>query len=154
MSHDAPDDDGGSVKLTFGTLPTGVSEGATNEAVVTITDDDIPQVQASFEQSAYTVAESDDPTTTEVQENQVEIKPSPDPDRTVTIPISGTNQGFASSADYSGVPEGVTFASGETEKTFTLSATHDAIDDDGQSVKLTFGTKPAGVTPGRPTRRW
>ena len=36
------DDDGESVKLTFGTLPTGVSEGTTNETVVSITDDDPP----------------------------------------------------------------------------------------------------------------
>ena len=37
------DDDGESVKLTFGnTLPTGVSAGNTDEAVVTITDDDVP----------------------------------------------------------------------------------------------------------------
>ena len=34
------DDDGESVKLGFGTLPVGVSEGATKEAVVSITDDD------------------------------------------------------------------------------------------------------------------
>ena len=34
------DDDGESVKLGFGTLPVGVSEGATKEAVVSIADDD------------------------------------------------------------------------------------------------------------------
>ena len=36
------DDDGESVKLTLGNLPAGVSAGNTDEAVVTITDDDIP----------------------------------------------------------------------------------------------------------------
>ena len=39
------DDDGESVKLTFGTnLPTGVTEGTTKETVISITDDDVPSV--------------------------------------------------------------------------------------------------------------
>ena len=37
------DDDGESVKLTFGTLPTGVTEGTTKETTISITDDDVPQ---------------------------------------------------------------------------------------------------------------
>ena len=42
-SSDTDNDDGESVKLGFGnTLPTGVSAGTTDEAVVTITDDDVP----------------------------------------------------------------------------------------------------------------
>ena len=57
-ASDSDNDDGESVKLTFGnTLPTGVSAGNTDEAVVTITDDDVPSVEVSFEQGTYTVAE-------------------------------------------------------------------------------------------------
>ena len=40
-ASDSVDDDGESVKLTFG-VPTGVSTGTTDEAVVSITDDDVP----------------------------------------------------------------------------------------------------------------
>ena len=51
-------DDGESVKLGFdNSLPAGVSAGTTNEAIVSITDDDVPSVEVSFEQGAYTVAE-------------------------------------------------------------------------------------------------
>ena len=58
--EDTIDDDGESVKLGFGnTLPTGVSAGNTDEAVVTITDDDVPSVSVSFEQSSYSVDEGD-----------------------------------------------------------------------------------------------
>ena len=39
---DDVDDDGESVKLTFGSLPPGVSGGATTEAIVTISDNDEP----------------------------------------------------------------------------------------------------------------
>ena len=64
------------------------------------------------------------------------------PERTVIIPITRTHQGTASGADYSGVPTSVTFNTGETSKTFDFTATQDEIDDDGEGVKLGFGTMP------------
>ena len=133
------DDDGESVKLTFGTLPAGVSEGGTDETVVTITDDDVPDVKVGFEQAAYTVDEG----------SSVSVKVTLDeaPERSVTIPINKTDQDGASGDDYSGVPRNVTFGAAETEKTITFQATDDDVDDDGESVKLTFGaTLPTGVT--------
>ena len=71
-----------------------------------------------------------------------------DPERTVTVPLTVTDQDGASPADYSGVPSSVTFDSGETSKTFTFSATQDDVDDDGESVKLAFGTPPPRVSAG------
>ena len=83
----------------------------------------------SFGQSAYTVAESDDTGTAEVTENTVEVTVtlSADPERTVVIPIVTTNQGGATAvADYSGVPQTVTFTGGgDTSRTFTFTAAHD-----------------------------
>ena len=107
-------------------------------------------VTVEFEESTYAVAESDDSTTTEVTENEVEVTVtlSADPLRTVTIPITTTNEGGATSSDYSGVPTSVTFDSGETEQTFTFTATADTVDDDLEKVKLSFGTLPAAVTAG------
>ena len=149
---DSVDDDGESVKLTFGnTLPTGVTEGTTKETVVSITDDDVPSVDVEFGSATYSVEESDDSTTPDTTENEavVTVTLSADPERTVTIPIVKTHQGGASSSDYSGVPDNVVFNSGDTSKTFTFAATADTVDDDGESVKLTFGTTlPTGVTEG------
>ena len=107
-------------------------------------------VTVEFEQSTYTVAESDDSSTTDVTENEVEVKVtlSADPERTVTIPITTTPEGGATSSDYSGVPTSVTFDSGETEQTFTFTATADTVDDDREKVKLSFGALPAAVTAG------
>ena len=74
---------------------------------------------------------------------------SEDPERTVIIPLTRANQDGASNDDYSGVPANVTFNSGDTEQRFDLSATQDDVDDDGESVKLTFGnTLPTGVSAG------
>ena len=140
-TQDQDNDDGESVKLTFGNLPAGVSAGNTDEAVVTITDDDVPSVSVSFEQGTYTVDEGDTVT--------VKVTLNADPERTVTIPITTTDQGGASSADYSGVPASITFNAGDTEVDINFSATSDTVDDDGESVKLAFGnTLPAGVSAG------
>ena len=153
-AHDTVDDDGESVRLSFGaTLPTGVTAGTPATSAVTITDDDVPSVTVSFGSAAYTVAESDDSDTTDVTENTVEVTVTldADPERTVVIPIEKTNQGGATTADYSGVPQNVTFDSGDTSKSFTFTAAHDTVDDDGESVRLSFGaTLPTGVTAGTP----
>ena len=144
-TQDTVDDDDESVKLSFGTMPHfGVSADTTDETTVSITDDDDPFVTVQFEASAYTVAESDDATTTGTAENEVEVTVtlSADPERTVIIPIEAAGQDGATTADYSGVPASVTFNDGETEKSFTFTATHDTVDDDDESVLLEFGTMP------------
>ena len=143
-TQDTADDDGESVKLGFSSsLPTRITPGATAEATVSITDDDVPSVTVRFEQASYTVAEGSSET--------VKVKLSADPERTLTIPLTKTNQGGASNSDYSNVPGSVVFHSGDTEKTFSFEATDDAVDDDGESVKLGFGSSlPTGVTAGNP----
>ena len=140
-TQDTEDDDGESVKLGFGTLPAKVTAGTTDEATVSITDDDKPaSVTVNFDKASYSVAEGGTVT--------VKLTLSEDPEMPVTVPLTKTGQGGATSSDYSGVPASVTFNAGETEKEFTFRAEQDTEDDDGESVKLTFGTLPSGVTAG------
>ncbi len=75
---------------------------------------------------------------------------SAEPERTVVIPITAYGPGARiGPADYSGsVPANLTFNSGDTEQTFTFTATNDMIDDDGESVLLGFGTLPLRVSAG------
>ncbi len=138
---DDVDDDGESLQIEFGDLPGNLSPGTTTETVVTIVDNDDPEVEVSFGQSDYEVAEGGNGTIT--------VNLSADPERTVVIPLTATNQDGASSADYS-VPTSVTFDTGETTKDITFAATDDSEDDDGESVKLTFGILPDRVTEGAP----
>ena len=140
ITADDVDDDAESVKLGFVNLPTGVSGGSIDETVVSIIDDDVPSVTVSFEQARYTAAEGGTV--------DVKVKLNADPERTVTILITKTNQDGATSADYSGVPENVVFNSGDTERTITFQATADSVDDDDESVRLTFGTLPDQVSAG------
>ena len=137
---DDVDDDGESIALAFGTLPDGVIAGTTSASTVSITDNDVPDVTVSFGSATYTVAEG----------GTVDVTVTLDaaPEREVTIPITTADQDGAGVDDYSGVPASVTFASGETDQTFTVAATQDTVDDDGESVKLTFGTLPTGVSAG------
>ena len=139
MTQDTIDDDGESIELGFGAMPTRVSQGATNELAINITDDDDPQVSVSFEQAQYSVDEG--------QDIAIKVVLSADPERSVAIPISRANLTGASNADYS-VPANVTFASGDTEKTITFTTTQDTIDDDGEKVRLEFGSLPARVAAG------
>ena len=100
-------------------------------------------VKVSFESATYTAAEGRTVT--------VKVTLSSDPERTVTIPLTATPQGDTSGDDYS-VTSSVTFNAGETTKDVTFTAEMDDADDDGESVRLGFGTSlPAGVTPESPT---
>ena len=140
-TQDSVDDDGESVKLVFGTLPGGVSAGLVPKTVVSITDDDVPSVEVSFGSATYPVDEGETETVT--------VTLSAAPEREVVVPIDTADEGGASSDDYSLSETSVTFGPTETSKTFTFTAADDAEDDDGESVKLTFGSPlPAGVSRG------
>ena len=131
---------------TFKVRAVNMSGGSTTvgtyTAVVNATPRTVPEVTVWFEAVAYNAAEGGSVS--------VAVRLSADPNRTVAIPITTTNQGGASAADYSGVPASLTFNSGETFKTFRFLATQDTVDDDDESVKLGFGTLPARVSSGRP----
>ena len=139
-TNDTVDDDGESVTLGFVTLPAGVTVGATAETTISIADDDDPAVAVEFGSATYAVDEGSSGT--------VMVSLSADPERRLTIPLVITNQGGASGGDYSGIPTSVAFASGETQQTFTFTAAADSFNDDGESVQMSLGTLPTGVTAG------
>ena len=99
INQDAEDDDEEFVQLGFGAVPDGVSAGATSETRVDITDDDDPQVAVSFGSFTYAVDEG--------SSVSVVVNLNLNPERTIAIPISVTNQAGASSGDYSGIPSTV-----------------------------------------------
>ena len=100
--------------------------------------DEDPEVEASFGSASYEAPEGG---TVEVT-----VVLSGDPEREVSIPLVRTHRGGASDADYSGVPEQVTFSSGVTSRTFEFAAAADSEEDFGESVTLGFGSLPAGVS--------
>ena len=134
-TDDSVDDDGESVKLGLGALPSRVTKGTTEESVVSITDDDKPtSLTVKFEQSTYRVGEGSSVV--------VKLTLSDDPEQNIVIPITSANQGGATSADYEPIPTAVTFRAGETSTSFGVTAVDDNVDDDTESVRLSFGTLP------------
>ena len=106
---------------------------------MSIDDDDDPQVTVQFEQAAYTVAEGGT--------QSVTVTLGADPERTVVIPlIARRNWAERSHRRLSpGCPPTVTFNAGDhVEDRSPSRATQDTVDDDGESVKLAFGTCAAG----------
>ena len=134
---DTVDDDGESVLLGFDTpnLPTRVSVGTTSQSTVRITDDDDPEVTVKFGASSINVGEGDSATIT--------VTISADPERELQIPIMATGKNGADPTDFSRTPAVLIFPSGSTaDRTFTVTATNDTVDDDGETVELSFGTMP------------
>ena len=117
----------------------GGAESRTSDAYPR--DGTVQRMTVQFEQAAYTVAEGGTVTVT--------VTLSVDPEHMMVIPIAKENMGGAGSTDYSGVPQNVTFNAGDTSKSFDFDAAQDDEDDDGESVRVVFGSSlPPGVSLG------
>ena len=109
---------------------------------ITRDDDATPvAVTVQFGAANYTATEGGTAAT-------VTVNLSADPERSVTIPITAAGADGAGSGDYTLSDTSVTIDSGETSATFIVTATDDSVDDDGESVDLSFGTLPDAVSRG------
>ena len=144
---DDTDDDGGesvTLAMRWQRFPDDLSAGrGPIETVVSLADDDgATPVEVSFGSAAYTAAEGGSPATVQVRLDRA-------PGREVRVPLTTTRRG-ASSGDFSGVPGSVVFGAAQTVGSFTVTATDDSHDDDGESLDIGFGTLPDAVTAGSP----
>ena len=128
------------------TITVTAADGRTRKTyTVTVTRAAAPAVTVSFGQAAYTATEGG-------AAAPVTVTLSADPVRAVTVALTAVGAGGATAGDWSLAPTSVAFSSGETSKTVTVTAVDDAVDDDGESVRLGFAGLPEGVSPGsRPT---
>ena len=127
--------------LGFGTLPGGVSAGLVPKTTVSITDDDVPAVEVSFEHSSYTVAESDDASTTSEKENEVTVTVTLDaePERTVDITADPDEPGGVGRRLLASRRPASPSAPRRPPRPSPSRLTQDSVDDDGdESVKLSF----------------
>ena len=98
-TQDTVDDDGESVTFGFGRLPEDVRQGPGPSTVtVALEDDDgVPAVRVSFGAAAYTATEGGADATVRVELDRA-------PGRSVTIPLTATHLGGATSGDHSNIP--------------------------------------------------
>ena len=113
-----------------------------HQSTITIQDNDLAMPQVNFASSTYTV--------TEGNFVDIQVTLSEDPEQTVTIPLTVTNQGGTTSDDYS-VQTSLTFTNNQTSMFTRFSALTDTADDDGESVIIAFGTIPTGLVAGTVT---
>ena len=102
-------------------------------------------MSVSFERAAYLVAEGGAAVT-------VTVRLSAAAERTFTIDLVKTDQDGATGDDYSGLPDRLMFAPGDTEQSFSFSALPDADSDADESALLELGTLPPGVIAGEPAQ--
>ena len=109
------------------------------QATMTLNDDE-PALTVAFAEDLYTVVEG--------ATVEVEVTLSRNPGSTVTIPVTATAGAGVAESDYTGVPASVAFDSGETGKSFTVTAHQDRVAEANETVTLGFGPLPEGVSEG------
>ena len=130
--------------FSFGTLPAGYVPGTHSQLVLRVLDNDVPIVSASFGASAASVAEG--------VPFDVTVSLSQAPEREVVLPLVATRGAGLVAGEHEAVPESVTFAADETEKSFTVTFADDALEEGNETLTLTFGTYPDRVQAGTNTR--
>ena len=127
------------VNTTF-TDDKGNPESAESALTAVVT---VAQVVVSFGPGPYAAVEGGSAS--------VRVALNKDPHRTVTITLTAAPRAGAIPADHM-APTEVVFNAGETSQDVTVTAVNDGVDDDGESVELTFGRLPEGVSEGATTR--
>ena len=134
-----------SVDLVLRNLVNGefAAGAGTVTAAGRILDDDDPWVVVSLHADAYGVSESH-PRTPAI----VGFSVDRDPERTLAVPLEFTHVGGASTQDYVADRRVRFLAGGPLTVGANVFANADAIDDDGESVSIGFGTLPPRATAG------
>ena len=103
---------------------------------------DVPPLEVSFGSATYSVDEGSSRTVT--------VSLSSAPGRNVVVPLvfAGT---ATSTTDYT-APASVTFGPTDTQASFAVSASTDTVDDDNETVVVSFGALPTGIIEGTPTQ--
>ena len=129
------------LRVTF-TDDKGNPESLTSGPTTVVT---VAQVKVSFGLAAYGAAEGGPAA-------MLQIALDKDPHRSVRINLTAVPSGGATPGDYTVAPTQIVFNASETSKDVTVTAFDDSVDDDGESVELTFGVLPDGVSAGATTR--
>ena len=111
-----------------------------DDVTVTVVEDDESPIEVSFAQRTYV--------TGEYTFVWVGVELSADPGRRVIVPVTATGRNGADEGDFKFHSPGAVFEAGETSTTIRVDIGWDEIDDDGESVELTLGTLPEGLTAG------
>ena len=128
---------GEGLRLDFGELPPTVRKGTWGPyETIEFVDQALPELRVRFGAEAYTAAEGGAAATVSIHlDAPVEVEP-------LEVRLRLAYGGGATAEDHGSIPTVVPFAVGEQTQTITVAATDDAVDDDGESVSLSFVHDP------------
>ncbi|NPV89323.1 MAG: hypothetical protein HPY50_00925 [Firmicutes bacterium] len=113
--------------------------GVGNTLTFTVTFDATAQVGTlAFSSAAYSVAENGGSVT-------ITVNRSGGSDGAVTVDYATSNGTATAGSDYTAASGTLSFADGETSKTFTVSITDDAVYEGGETVNLTLSNATGGA---------
>ena len=135
-AEDAVNDDGESLLIEFEPLPAGLRAGSPASTRVSLVATEVTVWYLSFDRAAYDATEGGAGARVTARLN---APWKPRLGETLTVPLLATGRGGADAGDWSGAPGSVSFGPGATEASFTVTATDDGSDDDGESVELRYG---------------
>ena len=142
IANDGMDEADETFTVSLGTLPSGVTAGTPTSVMVTITDDDVPEV--TFSSATTTVAEG-------AGTVEVTVRLDSSPLAQLVIPVRTANGTAIASAgavtgDYTALSRDVTFAAGTSilSQTVAITITDDSIDEADETFTVSFGTLPTG----------
>ncbi|MDB6138659.1 MAG: hypothetical protein JWO94_1731, partial [Verrucomicrobiaceae bacterium] len=135
--------------LTLGAV-TGLHVGNTGTQAITIQDDDSPPTVRFTVDALHSSGDSSDPLHVTEHTGSIAVTVELSWPQTTSIDVPITTTGTATNGDYTGVPATVTFAPGETLKTFAVSINNDAVKEDDKNLTLGFDGL-TGVTEGTPS---
>ena len=139
-------DDNATVVMNIDTTADGWEAGGNDTSTITIQDNTI---ELRFAALTYTVNEGSDATVTVNTVMNTPTLKTGGGNRTITItPTTTGTANTAGSDDYT-IPGSITFAPGDSSKTFTFASTADDLDEDNEFVRLMLNTT-AGVKLGSP----
>jgi len=142
INDDTLDEPDETVNLTLSNATGGATLG-TSTAVLTITDNDA-QPTLQFSSATYSVAENVGTGTATIT-----VTRAGGSNGGVTVNYATSPGGTATAgSDYTATSGTLTFAEGDTSKTFTVPILNDALDEPDETVNLTLGGPGGGATIG------
>ena len=130
---------GEGLRLDMGELPPSVRKGTWGPyEIIEFVDEALPERTVRFGAEAYTAREGGAAARVSIHlDAPAAVEP-------LEVRLRLAYGGGATAADHGSIPAVVRFAVGAQAQTITVAATDDAVDDDGESVTLSFAHDPSG----------
>jgi hypothetical protein len=132
-----------SVNLSLSDSSGGATLGVQRTAVLVITDNDLAGT-LTFKQTAFTVSEAASTATITVTRNASA--------GAVTVDYATSDNTAVAGSDYTATSGTLSFAPGQTTRTFTVPVTYDALAEGPESLNLTLSNATGGATLGQNRR--